>query len=536
MAITYHSGERIQGLEADNTPTLGYQGYSGGNGRGGGTTYGGGGGGGAGGVGQLCGQYVTGNGGIGIVNPIVGSTYGQSSGGNYYIGGGGYGGKYAGTFGVVGLGNGYGGGGSGLGSVEAGTGGAVILKFLTSDASYTTSGSPDVDESTTNYTILTYTSNGTFILSSGTPDVQYVVLAGGGSSGSNNGYGGGNGAGGGGAGGFLTGTKLSLASDTYTITRGTGGSSDSNGTNSVFSDIISIGGGAGAPNDGPTFTQASIGGSGGGGAGFSLSQNATGASATSYILSLAIIPTNVPDYTRFEETDTRKMYSLRPASIPTYETDFSTNIDWTSTDSQTAINTSTEKLEINFTTANAQNTPKLTYDLTSVSDTAWVLNFDLETQTITNPGNYNYSMFIGLSDESDTHMTNAQDFIGFHMHVTSGGSRTYKVVDTLAGSPYNNGTAMSRTFSEETVYVSIKRLSGTSYSVELFEDSARTISLESSEQTVDVGTNNLQFIKITGYDYSGHATGALTQKIDNMKFYNGITVAEEGGWKEKGTI
>ena len=173
MAITYHAGRRIQALESDGTSST-TQGYDGGDGRGVGVTYGGGGGGGAGGAGTDCLSATTGNGGIGFINNIVGSTSGQSSGGNYYLGGGGYGGKYDGNFGSVGLGNSVGGGGSGAHQQSAGsngTTGVVILKLLTS-ASFSTSGSPSSSTSGS-HTILTYTgATGSLIINSGTVDVQ----------------------------------------------------------------------------------------------------------------------------------------------------------------------------------------------------------------------------------------------------------------------------------------------------------------------------------------------------------------------------
>jgi len=118
--------------------------------------------------------------------------------------------------------------------------------------------SPDTTSSSGN-TILRFLSSGTFTLSGGTPNVEYLVLGGGGATGSQVG-------GGGGAGGFVTGTKSSMANGSYTVTIGAGGisgassgwsgngasegtASSSNGGNSVFSDITAYGGGAGASND-----------------------------------------------------------------------------------------------------------------------------------------------------------------------------------------------------------------------------------------------------------------------------------------------
>ena len=98
-----------------------------------------------------------GSGGIGIVNPISGSTTGESSGGSYYLGGGGGGGRSgitsgsggiggggngsSGTTGEAGTANTGGGGGGSYGSSGTGAGGSgvVIIKFATSGNTYSTS-------------------------------------------------------------------------------------------------------------------------------------------------------------------------------------------------------------------------------------------------------------------------------------------------------------------------------------------------------------------------------------------------------------
>jgi len=111
------------------------------------------------------------------------------------------------------------------------------------------------------YTIHTFLSSGTF-----TPDfageVEYLVVAGGGGGGGYCGAGGG-------AGGFRTATNFAVAATGLTVTVGAGGAggngvavSGSQGTNSVFSTITSVGGGYGA--HGTSAVAGGVGGSGGG--------------------------------------------------------------------------------------------------------------------------------------------------------------------------------------------------------------------------------------------------------------------------------
>ncbi|MBW2632479.1 MAG: hypothetical protein JRC90_12135, partial [Deltaproteobacteria bacterium] len=107
------------------------------------------------------------------------------------------------------------------------------------------------------YTIHTFTASSTFTVTSG-GSVEYLVVAGGGGGGG--GYGGG-----GGAGGFRTGTGFVVTAQDYSIAVGVGGVGTygvpTNGSDSVFSTITSIGGGSGGSRGG---TSACNGGSGGG--------------------------------------------------------------------------------------------------------------------------------------------------------------------------------------------------------------------------------------------------------------------------------
>jgi len=88
-----------------------------------------------------------------------------------------------------------------------------------------------------NYKIHTFTSNGTFTID-GNMDVEVLVVAGGGGGGTDW-------AGGGGAGGYRYIASHAVTAQEYPITVGAGGSADTNGSNSVFDSITSIGGGAG---------------------------------------------------------------------------------------------------------------------------------------------------------------------------------------------------------------------------------------------------------------------------------------------------
>ena len=517
MAVKYLSGNRVTALSTDlvtETP----QGYAGGNATSSTQSAGGGG---AGGTATGSGNK---NGGIGKVNPIVGSTHGESSGGSYYLAGGGGGaGEASGasTGGLGGGGNGgtigtastqatsgYGGGAGGAGNSGTnypnGASGVVILKLLTS-ASFSSSNA--TSSTTGSYTILTYTStsSSSFTISSGTADVQYLVVAGGGASKDNWGY-----AGGGGAGGFITGTKTALASGTYTVSVGAGGigagssTTPANGGNSVFSNITALGGGGAGSwivNSGTGFD----GGSGGGAQGNSGGNDVGGSGATYSTPKLGTTP-----------------------ATPDHSDDFSSD-NWV--DQHTNNSVSSNVLNFN-SIPNGSNT-STSLDLGSaLSNTEWVMRYEFSpTSKNINYGTVNGYLFAGISNSaSSTDMDTGQDFLG----AIFGGGPTINSAEGFASlsAPDSAGEAkpqsaltpddIALTWSTSTTYyVEMKRTSATAFSVELFSDSGYSTSLGKSDVTTNTSVTGLQYVKIGNLitTNSDHISGT----IDNLKIYDGVT-------------
>ena len=126
-------------------------------------------------------------------------------------------------------------------------------------------------DSGTDYVVRSFLSGTTDLIFHTSGTVDYLLVAGGGSGGQNA-LGGG-----GGAGGLLTGTSLSVASGTYPIVvgaGGTGGTSYNNGNDTTGFGFTAIGGGYGG--SGPGTANPSNGGSGGGQHGYSSTGAGTG--------------------------------------------------------------------------------------------------------------------------------------------------------------------------------------------------------------------------------------------------------------------
>jgi len=260
------------------------QGNNGGVGSGFGYT-GGGGGGGAGAVGgNADGSTLGGSGGNGSASSISGTsvTYAGGGGGGTNnsttqqaggTGGGGIGGSTSsviGGNGTANLGAGGGGGGSSSSAVGGqGGSGVVIISYVGAQQF----GGGIVTSSGGN-TIHTFTTSGTLSpLSSLT--ASYLIVAGGaGGGGTESNF---NGAGGGGAGGLLSGSGVTIdTNSTYLVTVGAGGTGGTistigvNGSNSNFSMVstTAVGGGGGGTSATTSGNRAGAnGGSGGGGCG-----------------------------------------------------------------------------------------------------------------------------------------------------------------------------------------------------------------------------------------------------------------------------
>ena len=233
----------------------------------------GGGGGGAGAAGSagVNSTSTGGNGGVGLSSSISGTSTFYAGGGGGTVegtgtsgsggnGGGGAagasGGNNAGISGTANTGGGGGGGHYQSAYSNGGNGGSGVV--IISYPSPQKFGGGIVTTSGSN-TIHTFQTSGTLSPLS-TLSASYLIVAGGGSGG-----GGGDANGGGGAGGLLTGSGLTIDTNSiYVVTVGAGGSITSSGSSSQFSAFATtaVGGGAGANRNS---TVAASGGSGGGG-------------------------------------------------------------------------------------------------------------------------------------------------------------------------------------------------------------------------------------------------------------------------------
>jgi hypothetical protein len=558
MAITYHAGRRIQGLSTDETtitPT-GYKVHTfnstgtftitagsgsgdvliiGGGGSGGGAAggnYGSGGGGGAGDFRKFTnqtlssGSVVIGNGGSQVASATNGNGGGSSSyngnssggggggrngntssaGGTGASGGGGSGdntGSAGGSSNAVGFGNTGGQGGSKATAAAGGGGGGAGSTGTAGNVQDGGNGGDGKSDSI-NGTLTFYAAGG------GGGRVSAVGGIGGSSIGGNGGFGG---IGGGTAGLANTGSG-----------GGGGGSGGATSTN------IGLAGGQGVViisylNDG--------------------SITATGGTITTpSTTTTGVKPTNAQVGSRFEETDTRKMYSLVPATPIAYETDFTTQDSFT--DDAPNVNVDTANGWWYLDDSGNADVAGGGRTITEVDDEKWLVTF--KTTFFRESVNDSNNVFggFGLSDGVVLSSSGSKNFIGMYFSVDrdAAGSPCTIVVQAGSNTYAVNGTANTGEIANET-HISdgstvtwwgrLKRISSTQATLELFDDEAMTSPFGLSPITVTIPSNCTGLNYVYGFGGRISSGNQGTLKIDNIKIYNGVTSMVVQGWQEIGT-
>lgn len=252
--------------------------------------------------------------------------------------------------------------------------------------------------------------------------------------------------------------------------------------------------------------------------------------------------TNVPANTRYEETNTRKIYRKNANyTAVTYSTDFSSNTGWTEVGTgNLTIDTSNSRMQYNAD--HSGDDDALVYDLGAgnVSDTAWVLRYKFNMSGSNAPSQYMMPM---LSSESVAGSSNTTiDALGMWFGETgSGTGGAYANIrlsdgETSQGGSYHGNT--SSTFSNSTdYYITMKRESATKFTIEVRTGShtgSHALGSPISATDVPSSVGGLRYICFRDNDGSTH-TRYLNSYIYDLEFYNGATSVDTDEWKERGS-
>jgi hypothetical protein len=200
---------------------------------------------------------------------------------------------------------------------------------------------------------------------------------------------------------------------------------------------------------------------------------------------------------------------------------------WVDTGSNYGVDITNEVLNWNATDSSANNGSA--YDLTSVSNSAWTLDFDLFSNVTAGADATANVTHFGISGESQaTAETTSQDYIGMRI---KRGSTVNEIAIIQSENPTapSGGTSSAFTLTAQdldgkTVFVRIQRLSTTAGAIMIFADSAHTILLERKDLTLPSGLDTLRYLRVfSGATQDSTENSTLNGTVKNLKFWNGIT-------------
>jgi len=162
-----------------------------------------------------------------------------------------------------------------------------------------------------------------------------------------------------------------------------------------------------------------------------------------------------------------------------------------------------------------------------IDDTAWVLRAKIDIQGLGLPSSFSANQGWGIYDTNGaTGGSSNQDFITQHFRNEASGSKQEYYTNDGDGVAPDAGvdTLFSRAMVVEIIFDEIIRTSATGYTVEQFSDAYST-SLESESSTVSSSTVNLQFVGFKNKTNADRTPGAFNGVLDDVFFFDGVTVA-----------
>ena len=237
-------------------------------------------------------------------------------------------------------------------------------------------------------------------------------------------------------------------------------------------------------------------------------------------------PTNVQAGSRWEETDTRKMYHYSEATL-TFSDDFDTDSGWT-TAGTSVIDTTNEYWR------QIDRTPM--YKSLGVSlDTTWVCDLDIYWTGIGTSGWQGYVMFTNYGATAYNSSTGTPQYIGLRQRTD--GKETLRITNYAGGETNATDVFMATGASANTWYFYRVIRNGNDATLTRYtSDANRTsdtggVSITSTGFVAQVSWD--ESVKIQYIDGTGYSSDQ-EYRIKNVKIYNGVT-STATAWKEEGT-
>ena len=271
--------------------------------------------------------------------------------------------------------------------------------------------------------------------------------------------------------------------------------------------------------------------------------NSVGTSPTATDEKTAI--TDVPTGTRYEETDTRKIFRRKGATTLTFGDDFtssgstshtsnnSTVGDWTTNDyADVKVDGTNDYLS--FSIHENATSERISYDLQNSNalgsgnnaSSNFVCRGEIYWSSITISNNL--LMYIEVSDVGYSASTQT-NLVGIGFYPYGGYIRVREATSGTA----QNDVQPSFTHSTSTTFFWEIIKNGTAYTCTIRSGSHTGTTLATGTGATGDHTN-LRYIRIRNRG-GDNESGVFNGYIDNIKFYNGVTSVDTASWAEKGT-
>lgn len=209
------------------------------------------------------------------------------------------------------------------------------------------------------------------------------------------------------------------------------------------------------------------------------------------------------------------------AETPTFSDDFSSYADTTAGDlayptsntAQLRVNPTTDVID--FQTAGVNTIYR---DLTTVSDSAWILRYKL---TYTSAGSTSLGIFYTFFSTNTSGAQTAHSGLGwFHYDNDNQGGLLTNLNTRPDQSPDSDFQRFNFSPSVSTHWIELKRVGTTTLTINVYDNAnySGTPLYTKSKTDVSASITGLRYLKFMGY-----TTGNMIGTIDDIKFYNGVS-------------
>ena len=246
------------------------------------------------------------------------------------------------------------------------------------------------------------------------------------------------------------------------------------------------------------------------------------------VTSLTSKPTNVPTNSRFEETDTRKIYYLNAPILnddfTSYATQGAADAAWVTKDtSLVRVNITNDNLAITNNNG-GYTTAMCSYDLGFNLGTSFIIRFKANFTTLGIPTSSNYHCTFGIASvDQNTDIYGNYDWIGVDLNLDFNAAGRYWYYGGRS-IQYSQATQTTLAWAINTnYYIQLKKIDNRTYQVTFYSDPNYTTVLYDSGSVAIPSGASFTALRYLGYKGDCRNSANIQGTVDDIKVWNGAT-------------